>query len=225
MDRNLNTVSAEGQVSANDVSLEISGGKGKKILFLGNSITRHSPAPEIGWNGNWGMAASEEKNDYVHVFMDCLTKNGKTASFMTVSFSSWERRFWEMDETFKKLYENAFKYDADVIIVRLGENVSEESLAEHSFSEALKNLIRFFVKSENQKIIVTNCFWKNAAVDSEISKACKDLSLQVVDIGTIEEEKDTMAFGKFEHSGVAMHPSDKGMKMIAEAIFEAYLSM
>ena len=38
-----------------------------RVLFLGNSITLHGPAPAIGWTGNWGMAASAERLDYVHL--------------------------------------------------------------------------------------------------------------------------------------------------------------
>ena len=37
-----------------------------KILFVGNSITRHGILQELNWNCEAGMAASAEENDYVH---------------------------------------------------------------------------------------------------------------------------------------------------------------
>ena len=33
-------------------------GTGKRILFAGNSMTLHGYRPQIGWYGQWGMAAS-----------------------------------------------------------------------------------------------------------------------------------------------------------------------
>ncbi|MCA9021036.1 MAG: SGNH/GDSL hydrolase family protein, partial [Planctomycetaceae bacterium] len=47
----------------------------KKILFLGNSITLHGPSKKIGWEGNWGMAASSLDKDYVHIVTDSFTKS------------------------------------------------------------------------------------------------------------------------------------------------------
>ncbi|MEI6540199.1 MAG: hypothetical protein WCO86_11845, partial [Planctomycetota bacterium] len=41
--------------------------KADRILVLGNSLTLHGPKAEIGWAGNWGMAASAQDKDYVHL--------------------------------------------------------------------------------------------------------------------------------------------------------------
>ncbi len=46
--------------------------KADRIVFLGNSITLHGPAETVEWAGNWGMAASEQEKDYVHVVVNSL---------------------------------------------------------------------------------------------------------------------------------------------------------
>ena len=43
-----------------------------KILFLGNSITRHGPSQAVGWSGDWGMAASAREKDFVHLVTSSL---------------------------------------------------------------------------------------------------------------------------------------------------------
>ena len=52
-----NNVSALRQIQ-NKNRVEIVDNAGKtRVLFVGNSITRHEPKPEIGWINDWGMAA------------------------------------------------------------------------------------------------------------------------------------------------------------------------
>lgn len=37
--------------------------RGLRVLFVGNSITRHGPKPEAGWHNDWGMAATAREKD------------------------------------------------------------------------------------------------------------------------------------------------------------------
>ena len=67
-----NTVKAENQLKKNDyIQLEDNGGL--RILFVGNSITRHGPKAEIGWYHDFGMAASDISKDYVHLVLNELS--------------------------------------------------------------------------------------------------------------------------------------------------------
>ena len=68
-----------------------------RVLFLGNSITLHGPAPAIGWTGNWGMAASAEHLDYVHLLTaDIAAVSGEQPTVMVKNIADFERGYSDL---------------------------------------------------------------------------------------------------------------------------------
>ena len=78
----INTVPSKDQLAPNLwVTFEMGDTEAKRILFVGNSITRHGVAPWIGWNNDWGMAASAKEKDYVHLTASALQKRWGACDF------------------------------------------------------------------------------------------------------------------------------------------------
>src|SRR3989442_6785350 len=64
--------------------------KAERILFLGNSITRHGPLASIGWTNNWGMAASALEKDYVHVLANSFAElTGKKPAVLVANIADF----------------------------------------------------------------------------------------------------------------------------------------
>ncbi len=186
-----------------------------KILYLGNSITLHSPNAEIGWSGNWGMAASAEAKDYVHRLNAMLEETGETVDFRLRNIADFERapdtyNFAELDDL------RAF--EPDVLVLRISENTPAGKLA--AFGEAYERLIRYFTENGSVTVYAAAPFWRNDTAEELIRKAAEVTGAHFI---TLSHLHDTayQAIGQFEHAGVAGHPSDFGMQKIAEAIFAA----
>lgn len=213
-----NTVPAEKQV---DEYIVTSADTGRpRILFVGNSITLHGAKTELGWFGSWGMAASSKEKDYVHQVMRMVHKIAPDASYMIVQAAQWEREYWIRPDGFDFL-KAAAAYDADIIVFRLGENVSVQQLDEHDLTEGFSRLFDFFDPMRDKKLIVTDEFWANAKKDQCIEEACSRRGVKMDSIKHLGAQDDMMAIGLFEHRGVAIHPGDQGMLRIAEIIFGA----
>lgn len=215
---NENTVKAEGQVSPTERITVRESGANFRILFIGNSITRHEPAPHIGWYGNWGMAASCEAKDYVHVAVAMLEKRFGAVDYMYVNASNWERQFW--DEATLAELQPARDFEADVVVIRIGENMwgVREELEKRDALPYFKDMVKFFVKKPSAKVIVTDLFWANELLDGIIRATCRDCGYTLVQIGDLGTQDENMAIGQFEHHGVSVHPCDLGMQRIAERI-------
>lgn len=196
----------------------------KKVLFLGNSITKHGPKADIDWSGNWGMAASAEAKDYVHVFTKALSeKQGSTPEILVKNIADFERTHQGYD--FAAKLKEAIDFQADLIVLAIGENVpalktEEEAVA---FASSVLKLLRTVSGARKPVILVRSCFWAVPAKDSCLKLACNEVGGIFVDISSLSADKSLYgrAEREFKHAGVANHPGDKGMAAIADALMKA----
>ncbi len=190
----------------------------QKIMFVGNSITMHGIAQSIGWNGCYGMAASSEDNDYVHILMNMVRNQNPNISYCICQVCEWESDY-KNGESMYHLYENARDFEADVIVMRAIENCSAKDFDADVFKKQYEKLISFLNPSGNSKLILTTGFWKHPG-DDKIIEYAKEKSLPLIYLGDLGEDDNMKAIGKFKHEGVANHPGDLGMKTIAQRIFD-----
>lgn len=66
-----------------------------KILILGNSITHSKPDPNIGWLGDWGMAASARDKDFVHLLAQKFKASHLTSTLDFKNISDFENNYWK----------------------------------------------------------------------------------------------------------------------------------
>ncbi len=211
-----NDVPANGQLQDDDcVAFFLKENADIRIAFLGNSITRHGKAENIGWHGDWGMAASVKENDYVHRLISLIENENKKVSYCIANLSEWERT---RDETLlKKRYAKIKNFNAEIVIVRLGENARLAQNYE-AFKSCYKHMVKFF--AGNAAVVLTDLFWEYEPFDNFAKSYAEEEGykfVQLHDLGNVQEMK---AVGKFAHEGVAAHPGDKGMAEIADRIYE-----
>jgi len=190
----------------------------QKVLFLGNSITKHSPKAELDWSGNWGMAASAEAKDYVHVFTRALgEKQGSMPEILVKNIADFERAHQGYDIAAK--LKEAIDFQADLIVLAIGENVPALKTAEEKtqFQADVTALLKSLQGTRKPLILVRSCFWANAAKDEALRGACDTMKGIYADLSALSANKSL--YGKpereFKHAGVANHPGDKRMAAIS----------
>jgi hypothetical protein len=110
--------------------------------------------------------------------------------------------------------------------VRLGENADNTFAFNNKFEEYLKKLVDYLKNKRTVRVVVTNCFWrKNDLVAFKLGEFVRlaneaGLEYDFADISKLELDSSNSAYGVFKSPFVAEHPSDKGMKGIADAIIQ-----
>lgn len=211
-----NIIPAEGQNSEN---VYIYGEGSFRVLFVGNSITKHRPRPEIGWNNDCGMAASKPENDYVHILMRKIREEYcSDASYAIATAADFERGFdsKSLADDIKMRYSLAKAYNPHIIIMFFGANVPKDyDSAENpsvKFGDAYE-LFRNYLVGEHSSIFHSEGFYVRPKLDKEKKAVAKKYNDSFISLENIRNRDDT--HGKYNH------PGDIGMEEIATAFWRA----
>lgn len=213
-----NTVDATVQLEdSGAVRFFNSRGQGKRVMFMGNSMTLHGVKPDIGWHGEWGMAASAPEKDYVHCLMRAIEGATSDPAFCICQVSVWEQNYKDGREYFPR-YENAMAFKPDILVMRYIENCPKADFDPEVFKSESKVLLEKLCKEDTQ-VILTTGFWRHPG-DEAIRELAREMNAPLVELGDLGERDDMKAIGLFEHKGVANHPGDLGMQAMSDRIFE-----
>ena len=185
-----------------------------KILFVGNSITKHGPKPSIGWYTDCGMAASSADLDYIHLMIKkIMDRYDKNVSYGIAQVAQYERTFFECGP--EQEYEEAKKFGADIIIMFFGANVPKEyDMMENppkTFARAYAEM-RNYLAGETTAVYHSAGFFIRPILDAEKFAVAKEYGDEFIDITDIRNLPET--------HGLFNHPGDLGMQMIADRFFE-----
>lgn len=183
-----------------------------KIVILGNSIVSHPVWPSIGWYNNWGMAASAQDSDFVHRMITKIHSVDSLVNIRYENIAEFERSYETYDINKLSSYRNA-----DILIMKLSENVSASTAISRDFNHYYDILVKYLAPSESTTTIVCAGFWPST-VNDILKTYSETNNYPFVSLSDLFTDKSNSAQGLFENAGVAVHPSDKGMKNISNRI-------
>jgi hypothetical protein len=189
-----------------------------RIVIVGNSITLHPPRPSVGWNNNWGMAASAPEKDMVHLLTARFKEKDPAAQVKIKMIARWEREHFKYD---LHQLDSLRDFKPDLIIVRLGENVNPDSLHyQGEFKDHFAKLLDYMA-TPTTRVAVFGSFWAPNESTREMEALCKQKGIEYVPLSVLGEDKTNKAYGtSFTNPGVLEHPGDKGMQAIADRIWD-----
>ena len=207
-----NDVPATNQVKQ---SVFIHENSGIRILFAGNSITKHSPRPAMGWLSDCGMAASDIDHDYVHLLLEKIREYDKNVAWAIAQVGEHETNLLNGAKPADR-YSEAADFNADIIVMFYGANTPKEydtmEKAPRTFGSAYEEMRCFLDKSSKSKVIHCQGFYVRPRLEAEKQAICDKYGDTWVSLGNIGTRKDT--HGRFNH------PNDLGMQIIADSIWK-----
>lgn len=202
-----NIVSSKNQNSGNFYPHE---GTGLRIMFAGNSVTKHAPKPDIGWERDCGMAASCLEKDYVHLTMKKIREYDPDAAFAIAQVADYERGY--MNGALEQ-YANAAEFKPDILVMFFGANVPKEYVNDTEGFAMAYEAFRNLVSTAQTKVYTIEGFYIKPALDAGKKIVCEKYGDAYIELGETRTRSET--------HGLYNHPNDLGMEEISDKLFAA----
>jgi hypothetical protein len=200
-----------------------------RILFVGNSITRHGANADtkarLGWDHVAGMAATTESNDFAHRLGTLIQKTmpGRKVElyFEGVNVKDREPVVPIPDKTIPH---------PDLVVIQTGEHEAPGK-TKGKIAELYEKLqIKPFRDLKPRPMILCAGVWSPSAgtpytgfkrdVDEAYKEVCSKYDIPYVSVEKLASDPSCHGWGT--SPGVKWHPNDKGMEGYASLLFEAY---
>jgi hypothetical protein len=186
----------------------------KTVVILGNSLVRHGTNPDIGWYGDWGMAASVKDSDFVHLLIRDFHQKDPLVVVKFRGIADFERGF----DTYNLSSLDSLR-NPDMLIIKISENVNDAKALKDNFISYYDKLLKYIAPNDHSVKVIVDGFWANQNVNRLIEDYAYKSNYLFVTTTSLSKDSTNTAKGKFIHKGVAAHPSDKGMRMIEQKIW------
>ncbi len=108
----------------------------------------------------------------------------------------------------------------DMLIVRLSENVDDSKAWDGRFMKYYDSLIRYIDPTDKAIKVIVNGVWERPVVNQQLKDYAQAHNYVFVRNDDLLADSTNFAWGLFTNPGIEAHPSDKGMRLIKERIWE-----
>lgn len=186
----------------------------KNVLALGNSLTSHGYAEDIGYYGDveWAMASTNKiVTTWTNHLQTILRQKQSEAIVTPFNIVAWETNYMGVD--LANLFKDHIGINYDMVLIRAGENGTAGS----DYAQGVDRLVTFLrTNFPAANIIITNMFWHNSTKEAGFREIAEKYNYQYVSFGNIADRclLGQMLLGKDDefhpitHNGVAGHCTD-----------------
>ena len=152
------------------------------------------------------MAASSADKDYAHLTAAALNAQPQIVNV------PWEGSYWDFDYSQLAPYENW----ADIVVIEFGENIDPTSDLT-KLPDAMAKLVQF--AGQGKPTYVISSWWPYTPIDDAMKQGAEQAGATFVMLPAYDPS--IYYASTFSDPGVAMHPNDAGMQLIANTLLAA----